>query len=113
MVTVIRKPSIFTTGDGEGRSLYIFLTAIAADSIVAADGGAVVLDVRTSGRQNVSQPAYGPVTISVSSACPEGWSAVFRDAGFSAEQEGSKVTAILGGITDVCIDCATLQVRIE
>jgi hypothetical protein len=113
MITVIRKPSVFTVGHVDGRSLYIFITAISVDPMVIADGGAVVLDVRASARQNVSQPADSPVTISVSSACPEGWSAVFRDAGFSVEQEGGTVTAIIGGITDVCIDCATLQVRIE
>lgn len=113
LITAIRKPSVYTAGPAGSRSLYIFLTAVSTDSRVVAGGEAVVLDVRATAKQNTSSPANGPVIISVSSACPEGWSAVFRDEGFSVEQEGNTVTAIMGGVTDVCIDCATLQVRVE
>lgn len=112
MVTVIRKPSIFIAGR-EGRSLYIFLTAISADSRVIAGGRAVILGVRSAYGENVIQPVEGPITVDVTSACPDGWSAIFREAGFSVKQEGNKVKASAGGISDVCIECTTLQVRFE
>jgi hypothetical protein len=112
-VTVIRKPSVFTSRQGEGISLYISLTAISADSCAVQGSRPVVLDVRAESRYNVSQPAGGPVTITVSSTCIEGWSKALRDKGFTIAQDGSKITATIGGVTDVCIDCETLRVRVE
>lgn len=112
-VNIARKPSIFIARHGEDATLYIYITALSTDSRVITGSMPAVLDVRTASDQNVSQPAGRPVTIAVSSACPEGWSVVLRDAGFSVEKEGSRVTATMGGITDVCIDCVALQVRVE
>lgn len=109
MVTVVRKPSVFIA-DG---SLYVFLTAVSADTAVVAGGRPVVLNVRAMSGETICQPVEGPVTISMTSTCPDGWFAIFREAGFSVTQEGSKVTAITGGITDVSIDCTTLQLRVE
>jgi hypothetical protein len=109
---VVRKPSIFIARRGEDATLYIFITAISANSRVIAGSMPVVLGIRSGSGQNASKSVDGMVTISVSSTCPEGWSATLGEAGFSVEQEGSRVTATIGGITDVCIDCRTLQIRI-
>ncbi len=108
-VTVIRRPSVFIAG----RSLYIFLTAVSADSAVITGGRPVILDTRALSRESISQPVDSPVTISITSTCPDGWSAAFRETGFPVEQDGGKVTTIIWGVTDVSIDCTTLQVRIE
>jgi hypothetical protein len=113
LATIARKPSIFIASHGEEKSLYIFLTIVSADTCVITGGGPVVLDVRAAPGQNLSQPTGGSVTIAVSSTCPEGWSAALRDAGFTVVQEGGRVTATMGGVTDVCIDCVALQVRVE
>ncbi len=113
LVDVVRKPSVFIARHKEDTTLYIFITALSADSRVVAGSMPVVLGVRAGSGQNVSKSVDGPVTISVSSTCPEGWSAALVDAGFTVGQEGSRVTATRGGITDVCIDCRALQVRIE
>jgi hypothetical protein len=112
-VNVVRMPSVFTAVHGSDRSLYVFLTAISSNASVIAGSKPVVLDVRAGSRRNVSRTAAGPVTICLTSMCPDGWAAIFREGGFAVEQAGNKVTATMGGITDVCIDYATLQVRVE
>jgi hypothetical protein len=73
----------------------------------------VVLDIRARSGQNVSKPADGQVTLAISSPCPEGWRAALENMGFTVSQEGCRVTATTGGVTDVCIDCRVLQVRVE
>ena len=113
LADIVRKPSIFIAGHGRARSLYIFLTTIETDTRVVRGGSPVVLGVRATPGQSISLPAGGPVTIAISSTCPEGWSGTLRDAGFSVSQEGDQVTATMGGIADVCIDCRALQVRVE
>ncbi len=113
LVDIVRKPSIFAASHGEDTMLYIFITALSADSRVVTGSMPVVLGIRAMSGQNVSKSVDGPVTISVSSTCPDGWSTALEDAGFTVGQEGSRVTATRGGITDVCIDCVALQVRIE
>lgn len=113
LVDVVRKPSVFIARHGVDATLYIFITRLSADSRVVTGSMPVVLGIRAGFGQNVSITANDPVTISVSSNCPEGWSTALEDAGFTVRQEGSRVTATQGGITDVCIDCKTLQVRIE
>jgi len=112
-VNVVRMPSVFSSCHEDERSLYVFLTEISSNASVIAGSKPVVLDVRAESRHNVSRTAAGPVTICMTSMCPEGWSAILRERGFAVEQAGNKVTATMGGITDVCIDCATLQVRDE
>jgi hypothetical protein len=113
LVDIVRKPSIYTVRHGDDTTLFIFITAVSADTRVVTGSVPAVLDIRAGSGQNVSKPVDGPVTISVSSTCPEGWSAILIDAGFTVEQEGGRITATRGGITDVCIDCMALQVRIE
>jgi hypothetical protein len=112
-VDVVREPSIFIARQGEDATLYIFITALSADSRVVMGSTPVILDIRARAGQNVSKPADGQVTLTVSSTSPEGWSAALGDAGFTVRQEGCRVTATMGGITDVCIDSRALQVRIE
>jgi hypothetical protein len=112
LIDVVHKPSVFTAGES-GRLLYIFLPAVKADTTVIAGGRSVVLDVRAMSGEKISVAAEGPIKISVASTCPDGWSAVFRDAGFQVTQENGKVIAIMGGITDVSIDCTTLEVRTD
>jgi hypothetical protein len=113
IVNVIRTPAIFVASQGGDRTLYVFLTVISSNATVIAGSRPVVLDVRAESGRNISQPAGGPVTICLTSMCPDGWSAILREKGFAVGQAGNKVTATLGGITDVCIDCATLRVRAE
>jgi hypothetical protein len=112
-VSVIRKPSVFTSSHEKGRSLYISLIMISADSFVVPGSRSVVLDVRAESRSGIRQPSEGTVTISISSMCMEGWSIALRERGFTVAQNGNKITATLGGVTDVCINCETLQVRVE
>jgi|AGTN01.1.fsa_nt_gi hypothetical protein len=112
-IDVVRKPSIFTTMGGEGKSLYISLIEVSSGTASAPGGRNAILDVKAVAARNVSQPSKDTVTLAISSSCPEGWSAVLRNEGFTVEQKGNKVTARMGGIEDVCIDCTTLQVRIE
>jgi hypothetical protein len=112
-VNVVRMPSVFTAARGNERSLYVFLTAISSNASVIAGSKPIVLDVRAESRRNASRTTTGPVTICLTSMCPDGWSAFLREEGFTVEQAGNKVTATIGGITDVCIDCATLRVRVE
>jgi hypothetical protein len=112
-VSVIRKPSVFIVGQGEERTLYVFLTRVSSNISVITGSKPVVLDVRAESRRNISQSAESPVTICLVSMCPDGWSVILREEGFAVEQAGNKVTATLGGITDVCIDCATLRVQVE
>jgi hypothetical protein len=86
---------------------------ISSNASIISGSKPVVLGVRAESRRNVSRLTEGPVTICLSSMCPDGWSASLRERGFAVEQTGNKVTATMGGITDVCIDSATLRVRVE
>jgi hypothetical protein len=113
LVDIVRMPSIFLARHEEDATLYIFITALSTDSRVVTGGTPVVLDIRARSGQNVSKQADGQVTVAISSTCPEGWSAALENMGFTVRQEGSRITATMGGITDVCIDCVALQVRVE
>jgi hypothetical protein len=112
-VNIIRTPSVFIATNEDERSLYVFLTTISSNATVIAGSKPVILSVRAESRRNVSQTAGDPVTICLTSLCPGGWSSILRERGFAVEQAGNKVTATIGGVTDVCIDYATLQVRVE
>lgn len=115
IIDIVRKPSVFIASHNGRKELYVYLVCIMADTSVISAGSHTVLDIRAVSQrtESVSLPDPSDAIISISTRDPEGWTRSLESAGFAAATAGNTVTATSGGVTDVHVTCAIVQVRPE
>lgn len=115
IVDVVRKPSIFFASHDGRKELYVCLAGITADTGSITTGPGAVLQIRAASQRTESRsvPAPSDAVITVSTGDPEGWARLLENAGFAVTTGGNTVVATAGGVTDIHVTCAMVQVRPE
>ncbi len=113
IVSIIRKPSVFSASHDGRKGLYIYLVCIKTDTGVIPTGSHAIFDIRTESQQTESiiAPAPSNAIFSISSRDPDGWIQFLESEGFAVTYNGNTVTAVSGGVSDVHVTYVTLQIK--
>ncbi|OPY28522.1 MAG: hypothetical protein A4E28_01455 [Methanocella sp. PtaU1.Bin125] len=113
IVDMVRKPSIFFASHDGRKELYVCLVGITADTGSITPGPHAVLQIRVASQRTESRsvPVPSDAVISISTRDPEGWATLLENAGFTVTIGGNTVVASAGGVTDIHVTSATVQVR--
>lgn len=110
-----RKPAIFLAGRPGGRiSLYLYVPCLSADTSVLPSGRDAVLSLRCESLRDYEWTVLPgqQVSIEIRTDCIEGWKQVLESQGFTVAIDRDSVTGTRGGIDDVRLATAELQVGI-
>ena len=110
-----QEPAIFTAGRPGGRvSLYLCVPCLAADTAIIPQGRSAVLSLRCKSVQDFSWPVPPgqQVSIEIRTDSRDGWKQALETQGFTVTINGDTVRGSIGGIDDVRLAMAELQVDI-